>query len=56
MKDDEKGVTDKVITEKESIKDLDEAMNLLNIYGEDCELRIHKSIREQAFKLFKNLN
>lgn len=37
---------------KESIKDLREALNLLRIHGEECELCIHKSIREQAYNEF----
>jgi hypothetical protein len=41
--------------EKESIKDLAEALSLLSIYGEGCELCIHPSIREQAFNEFKKI-
>ena len=40
--------------EKESIKDLSEALNLLHIHGEECELCIHKSIREQVYNEFKD--
>jgi len=38
---------------REAIKDLDEALNLLRIHGEGCELCIHKSIRVKAYNEFK---
>lgn len=42
-------------TGKESIKDLEEALNLLRIHGEECELCIHRSIREQVYKEFRKI-
>jgi len=54
MSDIEKKLIDKYGTGRESIKDLDEALNLLNVYGEECELCIHKSIKAQAYREFKS--
>ncbi|MDP3119779.1 MAG: hypothetical protein Q8N01_05145 [Sulfuricurvum sp.] len=54
MSDIEKKLIDKYGTGRESIKDLGEALNLLNIYGEECELCIHKSIKAQVYKEFKS--
>ncbi len=53
MKELERKLIDKYGAEKESIKDLREALNLLRIHGDKCELCIHKSIREQAYKKYK---
>lgn len=53
MNEIEKKLIDKYEHGRESIKDLDEALNLLCIHGEGCELCIHKSIREKAYKEFK---
>ena len=53
MNDAEKNLIDKYGAGQESIKDLDEALNLLRIYGEECELCIHKSIREKAYIEYK---
>ena len=53
MNTNEENLLEKYGSSKESIKDLDEALNLLRIYGEECEMCIHKSIREQAYKIFK---
>ncbi len=53
MNEVENKLIDKYGAEKESVKDLREALNLLRIHGEECELCIHKSIREQAYKEFK---
>lgn len=39
---------------KESIKDVNEALNLLRIHGEKCEVCFHRSIREKVYKKFKN--
>jgi hypothetical protein len=51
QQDIEKTLIDKYGTGREKIEDLDEALNLLSIYGEDCELCIHSSIREKAYQL-----
>lgn len=53
MNEIEKKLIAKYGIEKESIKDLREALNLLRIHGEECELCIDKSIREQAYIEFK---
>lgn len=55
MNDIESKLIDKYGRGRESIKDLDEALNLLNIYGAgECELCFHKSIRDQVYKQFTN--
>lgn len=54
MNDIEKELIAKYDTGKESIKDLEEAVNLLRIHGEECELCIHQSIRAQAYKKLQN--
>jgi len=46
-------LVDKYGAEKESIKDIAEAVNLLRIHGDKCEPCIHRSIREQAYKEFQ---
>ncbi|WP_426357873.1 hypothetical protein ACPUVO_15670 [Pseudocolwellia sp. HL-MZ19] len=47
----EKTLINKYGSGREKIKDLDEALNLISIYGEDCELCIHSSIREKVYKI-----
>lgn len=42
-------------SKRESIKDLEDALNLLRIYGGDCELCIHQSIRKEAYAEFTRL-
>jgi len=37
----------------EQITDLGEALSLLNTHGEKCEKAIHRSIREEAWKSYK---
>lgn len=37
---------------RSSINDIDEALNLLNIYGDACLLCINESIRSEAYKKF----
>ncbi len=56
MNEIEKELIAKYDTGRESIKDLDAAVNLLRIHGEKCDLCIHQSIREQAYKKFKKIN
>lgn len=53
MDDIEKKLIDKYGKGRESIKDMAEAVNLLCIYGEKCELCIHASIRAEAYEKFK---
>ena len=50
MSDIEQKLIQKYGVGKDSIKDLEEALNLLRIHGEKCEPCIHQSIREQAYK------
>lgn len=50
----EKKLIEKFGTRRESITDIGEALNLLSVYGEECELCIHQSIREKAYNQFKD--
>jgi len=52
MNDTEKELISKYGHGRESIKDLGEALNLLCIYGEKCELCISQSIRGEAYRKF----
>ena len=51
---DEKKLNGKFGAQKDSIKDLGTAVNLLSVYGEDCLLCVHPEIREEAYKHFKD--
>ena len=55
MNDVEKKLHDKYGADRDSIKDLGEAINLLSVYGEKCALCIHPSIREKAYEEFKKI-
>ncbi len=53
MQDSNKELIEKFGKGRDEILDIGEALNLLGVYGEKCELCIHSSIREQVYKQFK---
>jgi hypothetical protein len=53
ISDIEKEAIEKYTTGEELIKDLYQAINILNIHGEASEKAIDSSIREQAFNAYR---
>lgn len=49
----EKEAIERYTMEGVLITDLDEALNILYIHGEKCEMAIHTSIRAKAYKAYK---
>jgi len=53
LSDIEKKVIEKYTMGTELVTDVDEAVNMLRIHGEECEKAIHSSIREKAYRDYK---